>query len=739
MRPVGGDPDNPKDAPLVRLEEPAPLPVEEPVRVAAGRRSLPFLLPSGTLTAFLLLIVAVLAFTVVEHPGIYDVVGNAGNTAGTGNECMRRAIEQAGGTDAAVHLWINGQHVPGTAACDGYGDSGLSAGFLLALLTLLLATGLQYWFWSTRRVHRRGVLPVTIERFPALHAELTALADRVVPGSRVLFLIDLLEPAASGVAFGRVRRRRVLLGRGVLVLLREDPDALRALVLHELAHLRNRDVDIAIITLAFVRAFLSLIFLPILIAVVVPLALGLDWQLRLAELAQAVGLAALLVLARGEVLKNREYYADARATHMQSTTDPLCRILHANAANTHDAGARGWLRRIGHVHPTAASRIQALTDPAPLMYPQFGFAFLLGVCLIFIWDPSDSPMARLSTGRIFTLWSPEPFTIVLAALLVLTALRATLYARAAGTPVRLTALRWGLSLGVAAGTYLASSAIATPMLLPGVPASVEATNALILGGMAWLLVLWLELLGDCWAGAVLPSRRRWIAAFPIAALATLVLLCIRPLLHAHVDYLFAVHDVDSPLHALPGPLLVLTTANSIAVNEYLSHAVWLTSGGALLFVPLVVGRLASRHTKSRVPGQRPPTRTRRAVPWTASAAFVLAFAAVALSLDWYTRLLTGESVPIGPGVVLAASCAGIGAAVATGRSAHPVLMAMGAATALGLIQGALVSAQFLSYHAVLYCFAYGLETALAAALVVRALAPGRRSWPRRESAGSRPV
>ncbi len=702
-------------------------------------RSLPLLLPSATLTAFLLLIVAVLAFTVVEHPGVYGLLtGHSGGRIGPGNACMRRAIAAAGGTDAAVRLWTTGQHVPGAAGCAGDNARGdQSAGYLLAVLVVLLATGLQYWFASTRRARRDGVLPVTAGRFPELYGELTRLAGQAVPATRVRFLIDLLDPSAGGVAFGRVNRRHVLLGRGVIALMRDDPPAMRALVLHELAHLRNRDVDLTIITLAFVRAFVPLVLLPGVLAALLPLVLGVQWRLELAVLAQSAGVAVLLMLARGAVLRNREYQADARAAQVQTTAGPLRRILAANTAHAAEPGTRTGLRRqlraLGYVHPTPASRITALTDPAPLLYPAFGFAFVLGACLVLTWDPSDSPTGQLSAGWVFELWRPEPFTVVLAALLVLSALRAALYARATRRPVRLTSLRWGLALGVVAGTYLAPSAIVTPMLLPGVPAGVPVTSALILGGMAWLLVMWLELLAASWVGSVLPGRRRWLAAIPIAAVTAVVLGCARPLLHAELDYLFAVHDASSPLRALPRPLLVLTEANTVAVNAYLSHAGWLACGMALLAVPLIAGRLLDRRIAALPPGPWPavaapgsrPTApmVARRTSWVAVGAAGAAFAAVLASIDWYVPLTSGAPAALlGPGPLLAASCAAVSAAVASAVRWHPVLLGVTASTVFGVGQAWLVSIDILGFGGALYCLGYGLETALAAALLVRALA-----------------
>jgi hypothetical protein len=314
------------------------------------------------------------------------------------------------------------------------------------------------------------------------------------------------------------------------------------------------------------------------------------------------------------------------------------------------------------------------------------------------------------------------------ALLGLTTLRAALHAAAAGRPLRLMALRRGLALGVAAGTVLAPSIIGTPMMMPGVTVGIQATFALILAVMAWLLVLWLEFLAGAWARAIVHSRRSWLLApVPIAAAAVVVVACARPLFVLHLDYLFAAQDVDLPFHRLPDPLLVLTFANSVAVNEYLSHVPWLLAGVALLVLPAAVGAVLGRRAGGpRTQSLNQPF-VRRPALWGVCAAIVT-FVAVTLSIDWYTRLLSGEPAELlGPGTLLAAVCAATGAARAVRSRQHPVLLAMADAAVVGTSLGVFLSGTVLSFSQVVWCLAYGLETALAAALVVRALREGVRA------------
>ncbi|CAM5305805.1 hypothetical protein SALBM311S_08552 [Streptomyces alboniger] len=53
------------------------------------------------------------------------------------------------------------------------------------------------------------------------------------------------------------------LNQGLLIKGRQDPEFLRTIVLHELAHVRNRDVDVTYLTVALALAFVPLGLVPL--------------------------------------------------------------------------------------------------------------------------------------------------------------------------------------------------------------------------------------------------------------------------------------------------------------------------------------------------------------------------------------------------------------------------------------------------------------------------------------------
>ncbi|MFI0778905.1 M48 family metalloprotease [Streptomyces sp. NPDC021212] len=701
---------------------------------ALERRSLPFLLPSATLTAFVLLIVAVLAFTVTLHPDYYNLIaGNAGT--GSLHDCQGAAVARAGGIDAAARQWVAGGRVPGFAAC-GTSDH-WTASYLIGCGLLCTATALHYWFRSGRRARRGGVRSIGPDLLPELHGELLRLADRTVPGTHVRFLLDLLDPAASGVAFGRARRRHVLLGRGVITLRERDPDAFEALVLHELAHLRNRDVDLTLITLGFLRAYAVLVFLPVALGRLLALALDYRPLLYGASAAQLAGLAALLVVARGQVLRIREYQADARVVRWQGRSEPLRRLLtvahaEAGARAAHRAGVPRpavrrrtgtWLRRVTGLHPTAASRAAALDAPAPLMSPGFGFALVLGACLTLVWDPSASPTAHFSVGEVWDWWRPEPFTILLMTILALATLRATIYHCAClgrPAPPPLLRLRFGLPLGLLTGIAVAPNLTAQQTMMPS-SLGVEVGYGLLQAGLAWLLVMWSEYLAQAWAEAVATARRPWLTALvPCAAVGAVVLLALPPVYELHGQLTFSLHS-GQVMSGLPGPLRVLFWSEAVLSTQYFIHTGWVLGASALLLGVPALGRYLGRRAPGPVtavaPGPLPgPHPLRRRL--TAAGVGCLTFFATSYAIVCYFDVMFGL-LPQPVGLVVAGATAAAGAVAAVLARRHRVLlpMAVSATTAVGLVYA--VDSSSLARPGL--WAAYGIQGALAASLVLSAV------------------
>ena len=120
------------------------------------------------------------------------------------------------------------------------------------------------------------------------------------------------------------------------------PAAFDAVILHELAHIKNRDIDQTYLALAIWRAFVVAALLPLAVLLIVTRVLGEPQQLI-----WRVAVTALIVYSlRNAILRSREFDADARAAN--STPGPRWVRPRGPPART---GRRAW--HLGWTHPSA--------------------------------------------------------------------------------------------------------------------------------------------------------------------------------------------------------------------------------------------------------------------------------------------------------------------------------------------------------------------------------------------------
>ncbi|MFD8827002.1 M48 family metallopeptidase [Streptomyces sp. NPDC059605] len=179
--------------------------------------------------------------------------------------------------------------------------------------------------------------------------------------------------SAGAVVFGRARRYTVCLHAGLLARRTTDPRRFEAVVLHELAHIRNRDVDLAYLTVALWRTFLAVVLIPCLgihgLLIVQDRMLGsgrLYWEGAapgLGELVLGVALVAQTHLVRADILRHRELVADHDA--VACGADP--EVWSAQRPPVRRSGwmvaaARRTVRPL-RTHPSWSQRYESLIRP----------------------------------------------------------------------------------------------------------------------------------------------------------------------------------------------------------------------------------------------------------------------------------------------------------------------------------------------------------------------------------------
>ncbi len=447
-------------------------------------------LGSGTALRFVLLVVLVAASTVVmapAHPALSPLVADLRN--GTYG-CLFAAGFDPSGPSSTNSAAMFGRNSPALTAC----LRPFSIGWLpfVAVGAVFVLAAALCWVMPEWKIRRRGLRPVDpVSETGAALGELAARACVRSPR----FLADWASGSVNAVAFGRPGRAWISLPGGLLATRTSDPDRFAAVVLHELAHLRHRDVGITYATIAIWRVFAFAVLVPFLVVSVLELVVsqffltGAFEEVILANSGQDYArsvlvyafMAALVYLLRSDILRTREYYADRRAVDWGASrtvwdAGRVSAARHGRIAAVTSA--------LAAVHPSWARRGQALRDPEVLFRLPPLPTFLTGAA------------AAMIAGQLQWLSSlPAPpigFGTVLAGALVagttwLTIWRRTAFAAVTGraTPSALGAGFW-LGGGVAAGSQaVGSSLFEWNQLVP-----LDSWNVLLIWIIAWALTGW---------------------------------------------------------------------------------------------------------------------------------------------------------------------------------------------------------------------------------------------------------
>lgn len=239
-------------------------------------------------------------------------------------------------------------------------------------ISALLAVGLAiYWLYPRWKL-RAERFRMPLSGIPDLENEIRNTSSSAGLKNPPKFLWN---PVGTGLplTFGHGDRTYVLLsGLFVSKFFRQDNEAFHAIIFHELAHVRNGDVDKTYLVLSFWQAFL--------ITAILPGALSGFWHLAHSRWLEAgsgfvnITFWAIAVLLSGlAVLRVREHYADVRA----STWTGIPGLERAIASLSADVGNR-W-RRCFSFHPSARERRDVVNDPSLLLRFRYSHAFGIGV------------------------------------------------------------------------------------------------------------------------------------------------------------------------------------------------------------------------------------------------------------------------------------------------------------------------------------------------------------------------
>ncbi|MFE7302811.1 M48 family metallopeptidase [Streptomyces sp. NPDC057579] len=404
---------------------------------------------------------------------------------------------------------------------------------VLVVAVFVLAIAAAYWLLPEWRKRRRGYVTLSAAVAPDVEPRLASLTQQAGVAGQVTFLVEPLNPRVQGLAFGRAGRRHVVLSSGLLTLCSRDPGAFDAVVLHELAHLRNRDLDIGFLTLIVGRscwplvAFLTLggmssavILTPSVRTAQLPEGTG---PMPTAVLASAIMgsfgglfLAAAVVLLRNAVLRSRELDADARAVEWLGTAAPLQRLLAHGAGSQTAADEAPGYRHLLKVHPAPAERVRAAARSGADVRIAPLDLFAVGLITAYLYDLIGLGPLGGGTGASVTT---EAFAAFVATLLLVGAVAATVWRGAdprglrhgeVRSAQRKRALRTagiGLGLGLCTARLFSPTFASSAAMVGGRGLSLVLPYAALCAVAGWGVVCWLERVAMAWTPAMRAARR----------------------------------------------------------------------------------------------------------------------------------------------------------------------------------------------------------------------------------------
>ena len=546
-----------------------------------GRRPDAFALPASTSFRFALLIAAVLASCIFIYGLIYAATPSGTALLALDRACHVQALAREPSTIDGV---TNALQQAYTCRSGAERIAGLWILAGIGMLTLL-AGGIycaQPW-WYRRRMQLvnltgEGTLPVM--------SRLEQLRHQAGTGP-VNWLLQPSNRRMSAFAFGRFGRRYIAVSGGTAVTAIRQPAAFDAVILHELAHLKNKDVNQTYLTIAIWRAFVVAALLPL-----AGLLIFSQVQISTPRVLWRVAVLALTVyLLRNSVLRSREFEADARVRQLDPDTT-LGTVLARLPSR------RGRVSQLGWSHPSGQARAAALLDPVPLYRCGFWDGLAIGLVAAIGAAAAQNIVYILFTGSLDgVLIAAGIFALFCGPAVAVAIWRQQFLAPQTATPRGWTA-GWGLGIGFAVGPVFELSAAFDQGLAPD---SLRPTAIAVLAVWIGLVTVtfasfpvWIGYWADAWQkrgkdeGRV-PARDGLLTA----SVAASVVLAIS--LWSLLGYATFVEDFDSTTKLVlartwtytgfdfaqqPGSWVVCLVFVAMPVSGFIAHRRLRRAGGA---------------------------------------------------------------------------------------------------------------------------------------------------------------
>ena len=538
----------------------------------------PFAFPSDTTFRFLLFIAANIGISLLAFDWLYSQFADLGAEARGLYECLL-------GMNAPVGQLPTDEQQSAFLSCMAAVNEARRTAVVLGVAALLIGGAVAYLIAVA--MLRRRYRPLREADAPELWAQINALSGEAGLASSPGLRWQPVDARALGLAFGPPGRRELAFTGGLVPLAVRDPPAFRSIVLHELAHIRNRDVDLAYYAIGIWRALVVVAIIPFVVTLLDELLSdpgivgSFGWRL--------LALVPLVYLVRAGILRAREHDADVRA----STHEPeIRRVLGAAADAERQMSSTetrwAWRRWIAW-HPTVSQRVAVIDDPAPLL--RLGVLDALGVGIV-------GSLAYEEVATLVGYFGLGPFTTrglaalafgpLVGLIVALGTWRQTFAFLATGRgPVRIVPLALALVGGLLIGQRLGlTTAISgdSVLLRPDV-APFHVGLTILVGLGAILFIGWLVATSRLWLPVATRLRSPTIASLPVAVGAAAIL----AIATAVFEIVVSMRELMEILFSTPSDTLAFVRQVVPAVGpEWLWHLVMSPEMRVLVEEPLVI-------------------------------------------------------------------------------------------------------------------------------------------------------
>jgi Zn-dependent protease with chaperone function len=291
---------------------------------------------------------------------------------------------------------------------------GFTIPFALPALMLVLTT-IVFYIYPTYLSRRKQLQKNIKEVDPIFHEDIQTLIQQADITSSPIVLINYNLESPYGQVFGFRNRYILSLNNRMRLLFRKKVDQFRLIILHELAHIKNGDIERTYFTQAIWLITLPIIFIPPLVNAYLFLTKVLSSDvinngfnllnltekflpLFIVQILRAIIMSYLLLAIKNSLLRVRETYADWRVAFWNRPAWEA--LIHTLEIQKQQIQKGNLWNKIWRTHPNLAERLILLQQPTNLFLVRFDLVFFVGLMLGYIINH----MAMLSSHFIAVVY-----------------------------------------------------------------------------------------------------------------------------------------------------------------------------------------------------------------------------------------------------------------------------------------------------------------------------------------------